>query len=75
MKPSVSAPDAPNKPRALRARRLILLATTIASLGAAVAVVSPSFKHLQGGYPTALAQNLSEQARKMQAPVGFADIV
>jgi serine protease Do len=75
MKPSVSAPDAPNKPRALHARRLILLATTIAGLGAAVAVVSPSFNHLQGGYPTALAQNLSEQARKMQAPVGFADIV
>src|SRR5215467_5163287 len=76
MKPSVSAPDAPNKPRALRARRLMLLATTIAGLGAAVAVVSPSFNHLQqGGYPAALAQNLSEQARKVQAPVGFADIV
>ena len=27
------------------------------------------------GYPTALAQNLSEQAHKLQAPVGFADIV
>src|SRR5215831_14894405 len=76
MKPSVSAPDALNKPRALRARRLMLLATTIAGLGAAVAVVSPSFNHLQqGGYPAALAQNLSEQARKVQAPVGFADIV
>jgi serine protease Do len=76
MKPSaVSAPDAPNKSRVLRVRRLVLLATTIASLGAAAVVISPSFNQLQSGYPTALAQNLSEQARKMQAPVGFADIV
>src|SRR6476646_7153738 len=76
MKPSaVSAPDAPNKSRVLRVRRLVLLATTIASLGAAAVVISPSFNQLQRGYPTALAQNLSEQARQMQAPVGFADIV
>src|SRR4029079_17252531 len=74
MKPSaVSAPDAPNKSRVLRVRRLVLLATTIASLGAAAVVISPNFNQLQGGYPTALAQNLSEQARQMQAPVGFAD--
>jgi len=76
MKPSaVSTPDAPNKSRVLRVRRLVLLATTIASLGAAAVVISPNFNQLQGGYPTALAQNLSEQARQMQAPVGFADIV
>jgi S1-C subfamily serine protease len=77
MKPSaVSAPVAPNKSRVLRVRRLVLLATTIASLGAAAVVISPSFNQLQQrGYPTALAQNLSEQARQMQAPVGFADIV
>src|SRR6476661_6489818 len=76
MKPSaVSAPVAPNKSRVLRVRRLVLLATTIASLGAAAVVISPNFNQLQGGYPTALAQNLSEQARQMQAPVGFADIV
>src|SRR6478609_8766331 len=76
MKPSaVSAPDAPNKSRVLRVRRLVLLATTIASVGAAAVVISPNFNQLQGGYPTALAQNLSEQARQMQAPVGFADIV
>ena len=76
MKPSaVSAPDGPNKSRVLRVRRLFLLATTIASLGAAAVVISPSFNQVQGGYPTALAQNLSEQARQMQAPVGFADIV
>ena len=75
MKPSaVSGPDANNRSRGLRARRLVLLATTIACLGAAALIVSPNF-NLQGGYPTAFAQNLSEQARKMQAPVGFADIV
>jgi serine protease Do len=63
-----------NRPRVLPARRLILLATTIASLGAAALVVAPDL-NLSGGYPAAVAQNLSEQARKLQAPVGFADIV
>lgn len=62
------------KSRVLSARRVILLATTIASLGAAALVVAPGL-NLQGGYPAALAQNLSEQAHKLQAPVGFADIV
>jgi serine protease Do len=62
MKPSTSA------------RRLTLLATTIAGLGAAALVVGPGL-NLPGGYPAAIAQNLSEQARKLQAPVGFADIV
>ena len=62
------------KSRVLSARRVILLATTIASLGAAALVVAPGF-NLTGGYPAALAQNLSEQAHKLQAPVGFADIV
>jgi len=76
MKPSVvSAPNAPKKSRVLRARRLILLATTIAGLGAAALVISPNLTPPPGGYPAALAQNLSEQARKVQAPVGFADIV
>src|SRR5262245_58276633 len=75
MKPSVfSAPNSPTKSRVLRARRLILLATTIATLGAAALVISPNLTP-SGGYPAALAQNLSEQARKVQAPVGFADIV
>ncbi len=75
MKSSViPAPVNPRKPRALSARRLVLLTTTIASLGAAALVIAPGF-NLSGGYPAALAQNLSEQARKMQAPVGFADIV
>ena len=40
----------------------------------AALVVTPGF-NLSGGYPAALAQNLREQAHKLQAPVGFADIV
>ncbi len=60
--------------RVLSARRMILLTTTIASLGAAALVVAPGL-NLQGGYPAALAQNLTEQAKRVAAPVGFADIV
>ncbi|MGB8576947.1 MAG: Do family serine endopeptidase [Pseudolabrys sp.] len=75
MKPSaIPAPGTLRKPRVLSARRFVLLATTIASLGAAVLVVAPGL-NLPAGYPAALAQNLSEQAHKLQAPVGFADIV
>jgi serine protease Do len=75
MNPSViPAPHSSKKPRVLSARRAILLATTIASLGAAVLVVAPGL-NLQGGYPAALAQNLTEQAHKVAAPTGFADIV
>jgi serine protease Do len=75
MMPSAIPPAADaKKSRALSARRLILLATTIAGLGAAALVVAPGL-NLNGGYPAALAQNLSEQAHKLQAPVGFADIV
>ena len=71
---AIPAADAAKKPRAFSARRLVLLTTTIASLGAAALVVAPGL-NLTGGYPAALAQNLSEQAHKLQAPVGFADIV
>src|SRR5665213_3392700 len=76
MNPSVPpALDNPNKKRGgLPARRAILLATTIISLGAAALVVAPGL-NLQGGYPAALAQNLTEQAHKVAAPTGFADIV
>ena len=75
MNPSViPAPHSPRNRRVLSARRVILLATTIASLGAAALVVAPGL-NLPGGYPAALAQNLTEQAHKLQAPVGFADIV
>jgi serine protease Do len=79
MKPSVIL--APRKPdsagkdrRVLSARRVILLATTVASLAVAALVVAPGL-NLSNGYPAALAQNLTEQAHKLQAPVGFADIV
>ena len=75
MNPSVfPALDTPKKRRVLSARRAILLATTIASLAAAALIVAPGLT-LPGGYPAALAQNLSEQAHQLQAPTGFADIV
>jgi len=75
MKPSVfPAPNATKKVRALSARRIVLLTTTVASLGAAVLVAAPGL-NLRLEYPAALAQNLSEQAQKLQAPIGFADIV
>jgi len=67
-----SAPQSPRQRRVLSARRVVLLATTIASLGAAALVLEPHFNLSHG---SAFAQNLSEQAKKMQAPVGFADIV
>jgi serine protease Do len=53
---------------------MILLATTIAGLGAAALVVAPGL-NWQSGYPAAVAQNLTEQAKKLPAPIGFADIV
>jgi serine protease Do len=71
---AVPPADDAKRSRALSARRLILLATTVAGLGAAALVVAPGL-NLNGGYPAAVAQNLSEQAHKLQAPVGFADIV
>jgi serine protease Do len=75
MNPSVTpAPETPKKRRVLSARRAILLATTIAGLGVAAFVVAPDL-NLSAHYPAAIAQNLTEQARKMPAPVGFADIV
>ena len=74
MKPSV--PPALNslKPRRLFSLRGMLLATTIAALSAGALVVAPGL-NLQSGYPGAIAQNLTEQAKKVAAPVGFADIV
>jgi serine protease Do len=75
MIPSVNpAPDNANKARRLSVRRFLLITTAIASFGAAAFVAAPDF-NLSGRYPVALAQNLSEQAHKLQAPVGFADIV
>jgi serine protease Do len=64
------------KPRGvLSARRIVLLATTVASLGAAAVVVSPAFDAKTGFSTPALAQNLSQQAQTVAGPVGFADIV
>ncbi|MEP7031345.1 MAG: Do family serine endopeptidase [Pseudolabrys sp.] len=68
------APQPEKKRRVLSARRVILLATTIAGLGAAALVISPDV-NLHFGYPAANAQNLTEQAHKLPAPIGFADIV
>jgi serine protease Do len=76
--PAPQTPDDPHKipapRRILTARRVLLLAATVASLGAAALIVAPGL-NLQGGYPSAMAQNLTEQAHKLQAPIGFADIV
>ena len=59
--------------RSLSARRLALLATTVAGLGAAAIVVAPNWDSFGA---TAHAQNLSEKAQQItQKPVGFADIV
>ncbi len=75
MKPSaLPAPYSPKKPRILSARRVVLLASAVAGLGAVAFVAAPDF-NLSASYPTAHAQNLTEQAHKLPAPVGFADIV
>src|SRR5579875_2568914 len=67
-------PDKTKSRRALTPRRALLLATTILGLGAAALVAAPVLNVPAGG-PAALAQNLTEQAHKLAAPVGFADIV
>jgi len=65
---------APKHRGVLSARRVALLATTIAGLGAVAFVAAPDL-NITAGYPVAHAQNLTEQAHKLQAPTGFADIV
>src|SRR5258708_2916508 len=57
-------------PRALSARRLVLLAT-VASLGVAGAAVGPNVLH-QAKLPTYETANAAES---MQRPAGFADLV
>jgi serine protease Do len=74
MTPSVPPAPQPKKKGVLSARRFVLLATTVAGLGAATLVIGPGL-NIYSGYPAALAQNLTEQAHKLNAPVGFADIV
>jgi serine protease Do len=63
-----------NKPRStLSARRLALLATTVAGFGAAALVFAPQ-ADLFGN--SAQAQNLTDKVQQLaQRPVGFADIV
>jgi len=72
--PAPQSPNSPKNPRVLTLRRAALLATTIAGLGAAAFVATPDF-NLSLNYPAAMAQNLTEQARRLPAPNGFADIV
>lgn len=67
-------PDRTKPRRALAPRRALLLATTILGLGAAALVAAPVLNVPAGGR-AALAQNLTEQAHQLAAPVGFADIV
>ena len=60
--------------RILSARRIALLATTIAGIGAAAMLLSPNV--VSPFAPAAQAQNLSEKVQQLpQKPVGFADIV
>jgi serine protease Do len=61
-----------SKPRGLSARRLALLATTIAGLTAGAYFVAPG---VTLNAPYALAQNLSNEAQQVARPIGFADIV
>ena len=57
-------------PRALSARRLVLLAT-VAGLGVAGATIGPNALH-QAGPPTYAAASAAES---LQRPAGFADLV
>ncbi len=62
-----------SKPRGpLALRRLALLATAVAALGAGAVMLAPGVS-LQ--VPMARAQNVSQQAQNAPRPVGFADIV
>ena len=63
--------------RVLSVRRIGLLATTIAGLGAAAFFVAPSLTPDSAFFAApAHAQNLSQEAQKLgQRPAGFADIV
>jgi serine protease Do len=58
----------------LSARRLALLATTVAGFGAAAFFLAPDIS-VRSTFPAAQAQNLSQQAQTAPRPVGFADIV
>jgi serine protease Do len=61
----------------LHARRLVLLTTTIAGLGAMTLFAAPDFATKGNWFGTAAqAQNLTDKVQELgQRPVGFADIV
>ncbi|HEY4738097.1 MAG TPA: trypsin-like peptidase domain-containing protein, partial [Xanthobacteraceae bacterium] len=62
--------------RTLSARRVALLATTVASLAAATFAFSPNSYAPSAFADAAQAQNLTEKVQQLpQRPVGFADIV
>jgi serine protease Do len=56
----------------LTARRFALLATTVLGLSAGAYFIAPGVTF---NTPAALAQNLSQEAKTIPAPMGFADIV
>ena len=67
--------DSPTKVRGvLSGRRLALLATAVAGLGTTAVFFAPDVS-VRSTFPTAHAQNVSQQAQTAQRPVGFADIV
>src|SRR3974377_2589195 len=62
--------------RTLSARRVALLATTVASLAAATFAFSPNSYAPSAFADAAQAPNLTEKVQQLpQRPVGFADIV
>ncbi|MBV9261633.1 MAG: Do family serine endopeptidase, partial [Pseudolabrys sp.] len=61
------------QPRRFSTRKLALITTAIVGLSASALILSPILP--RGEYPAAFAQNLSDQAKKVPGPVGFADIV
>jgi len=69
--------DTARTPRpVLSARRVALLATTVASLAAATFVFSPNSYAPSALADAAQAQNLTEKVQQLpQRPIGFADIV
>ena len=62
-----------DKPHRSSVRRLALITTALVGIGGAAFVLAPDVNTY--GVAPAQAQNLSEQARQVRAPVGFADIV
>ncbi len=63
----------PTSRAASSVRRLALITTALVGIGGAAFVLAPDFNTY--GVAPAHAQNLSEQARQVRAPVGFADVV